>query len=785
MKVLSKIKYLLLTVLVIGLLSACTGQADVDLNNYVAFDYDGYDGSGTVRLSVDYNKLLTEKENQLGEKKSMAALRLLRNVDVTANKTEGLSNGEAITVKWGEIDTESLLNDAGLKVSFSEFAATVEGLKELEKVDLFKDIEIKVDGKDTDGYAWFYTSNLPSEYWFVEFTLEKTEKLSNGEKVKVTVSDYDGGDLDKKLADIGKVAAAKEYYYTITGLEELEQYDPFNGLTVNFEGINGEGTVDFDKDSSVNDYIYMFEYVPDKQEGLSNGDVVTINVVNDYGSYDSVEEFAASRGLKLSVTSKEFTVEGLLEPFSDPKQLDDIDPLIFDMLKMEDIDAIKAYWAKGEERSVEPDSLLNIEYLGTIILYQKPTTWYEEHTAMYNMYRCDVKCSFDEPRFVYWYSLYDGITKDKDGIITIPEATNPSSDYTVSTYMISGEAFTTEDRTHFYLGYETYEKLRDNHIRNEDNVIYDDVDATEGDHFQGVFASLELTDKNGATLIGRNDFTNVGSVPVYHDGTYTITAKLADFGIEQTNIDGLSHFAIRFFSNLNKKETFIDINNIDISDVHAVCDGKEVTFTPENVGAGFSPEDTIFWLFDDEMELTGKKAAVRSKGFAFSDTLEITFTVTGLPAIELPSNPAKNGGESTDAGNTTDNTVDEDPESGKNTDVTDNTDNTDNTDTVDNTDNTDNIDNTDNNNTDNTDNTDNVSENGEAAYKVVLESIGDDRTRIIKIVQDYTHMGLINARDLVDDVANGPKVVLQTDEKELAEEIKSLFEEYGATAIIE
>ena len=46
-------------------------------------------------------------------------------------------------------------------------------------------------------------------------------------------------------------------------------------------------------------------------------------------------------------------------------------------------------------------------------------------------------------------------------------------------------------------------------------------------------------------------------------------------------------------------------------------------------------------------------------------------------------------------------------------------------------------------------------------------------------------MGLINARDLVDDVANGPKVVLQTDEKELAEEIKSVFEEYGAVAIIE
>ena len=79
MKISNKLKLALLAVLAIIALVACSGQAEVDLNNYVAFNYEGFDGSGKANLSVDYNKLLTDHEKELGEKKSMAALRLLRN----------------------------------------------------------------------------------------------------------------------------------------------------------------------------------------------------------------------------------------------------------------------------------------------------------------------------------------------------------------------------------------------------------------------------------------------------------------------------------------------------------------------------------------------------------------------------------------------------------------------------------------------------------------------------------------------------------------------------------
>ena len=46
-------------------------------------------------------------------------------------------------------------------------------------------------------------------------------------------------------------------------------------------------------------------------------------------------------------------------------------------------------------------------------------------------------------------------------------------------------------------------------------------------------------------------------------------------------------------------------------------------------------------------------------------------------------------------------------------------------------------------------------------------------------------MGLIPARDLVDNVANEPMVILQTDDKDYAEVVKNAFEEYGAIILIE
>jgi large subunit ribosomal protein L7/L12 len=71
---------------------------------------------------------------------------------------------------------------------------------------------------------------------------------------------------------------------------------------------------------------------------------------------------------------------------------------------------------------------------------------------------------------------------------------------------------------------------------------------------------------------------------------------------------------------------------------------------------------------------------------------------------------------------------------------------------------------------------------GEAAeekteFDVVLNSVGDKKINVIKVVREVTSLGLKEAKDLVE---SAPATVKEGVNKEEAEEIKKKFEEAGA-----
>ena len=71
---------------------------------------------------------------------------------------------------------------------------------------------------------------------------------------------------------------------------------------------------------------------------------------------------------------------------------------------------------------------------------------------------------------------------------------------------------------------------------------------------------------------------------------------------------------------------------------------------------------------------------------------------------------------------------------------------------------------------------------GEAAaeqdeFDVVLESAGDKKIQVIKVVRELTGLGLGEAKALVEEA---PKTVLEAAKKEAAEEAKAKLEEAGA-----
>ncbi len=65
-----------------------------------------------------------------------------------------------------------------------------------------------------------------------------------------------------------------------------------------------------------------------------------------------------------------------------------------------------------------------------------------------------------------------------------------------------------------------------------------------------------------------------------------------------------------------------------------------------------------------------------------------------------------------------------------------------------------------------------------SSFDVVLESAGQEKIKVIKVVKDITGLGLKESKEVVD---NAPKPVKEGVSKEEAEEIKTKLEEVGAT----
>jgi len=67
-------------------------------------------------------------------------------------------------------------------------------------------------------------------------------------------------------------------------------------------------------------------------------------------------------------------------------------------------------------------------------------------------------------------------------------------------------------------------------------------------------------------------------------------------------------------------------------------------------------------------------------------------------------------------------------------------------------------------------------------FNVLLQSAGDKKSNVIKVVRAHTGLGLKEAKDLVD---SAPKLVKEGVSKEEAEKLKKEFEEAGATVEIQ
>ncbi|MBP1532763.1 MAG: hypothetical protein IK999_01355 [Ruminococcus sp.] len=169
---------------------------DLNVFDYVDVKFSGFDGKGTA--------LIEYKDGM-----PVSNIRVILD-----NETATLSNGDKVTLKFSDDDNivkENCLQD-GYNITTFTKEITVSGLEHLKDVDLFDYLEVTFSGTSPNGTATIkQKDNSPVQY--IEYTASKTDGLSNGDTVKLTLS----GNYEES----GVKPAVTEKEYTV---EKLPYY---------------------------------------------------------------------------------------------------------------------------------------------------------------------------------------------------------------------------------------------------------------------------------------------------------------------------------------------------------------------------------------------------------------------------------------------------------------------------------------------------------------------------------------------------------------------------------
>lgn len=176
-------------IVIVALLSA-----KIDPFDYVTVSYDGYSGNGTVAVSADIDAMVAQilgeasAEDSLEEQYEWMNLQYVHadNITVSHTPSEGLSNGDEVVV------TVEVVGDTAKKIKSTSKTFTVEGLTEVELVDVFAEVTYEYKGMDGEGFVTVTPKDTADAFiddlsFYVGGDVQNG-CLSNGDSITVTVS---------------------------------------------------------------------------------------------------------------------------------------------------------------------------------------------------------------------------------------------------------------------------------------------------------------------------------------------------------------------------------------------------------------------------------------------------------------------------------------------------------------------------------------------------------------------------------------------------------------------
>ena len=217
--------------------SGCSG-GKINLNDYMTVEFTGYDTVGKAAINFDSDQFLydvAEKTSNKKIKKLMksediedlddlgSAFELMMyledlDVDYSLDKTSGLSNGDEVTLTW-DVDEEELKEDYGIKVKYTNETYTVSDLEAVETFDPFEYVDVVYTGIDPNGQASVNVTTNNELTNALNFSLDASSNLKNGDTITVTADSYYGNDTAAYFAEnYGKIPSPTTKEYTVEGL---------------------------------------------------------------------------------------------------------------------------------------------------------------------------------------------------------------------------------------------------------------------------------------------------------------------------------------------------------------------------------------------------------------------------------------------------------------------------------------------------------------------------------------------------------------------------------------
>lgn len=319
-------------------------------------------------------------------------------------------------VAYTEIDWNSMKEDFENKISYKRGMAQTGGMTPI-------DIIMEYTNANIEG---------------------KNEKLSNGDKVSYTWK------VDKDA--IAKLIKCKIKYSDgskkVSGLKEMELFDPFKNLKVTFSGVEPNGEADIEYNG---DMLSEYDFTCDKTSGLKNGDKIKISLTEDAGYY--VDQYNKAP----SVLEKEYKVKNLGKYLSKIKEVDTDGMNSARAKAQKSISDMVDYWS-------EDVTLDKVSYAGDYLQVAKDS---DDYTKKYYgvIYQINAHIQPDGGQrkdVVSYYSMkFENVIVGGDGKceIDLDEYDVPYDDFSVE--VTSGDL---SSGSYSFDGYQTLEELKKNYV---------------------------------------------------------------------------------------------------------------------------------------------------------------------------------------------------------------------------------------------------------------------------------------------------------------------------------